>query len=164
MYSVLSLVISTLKDTSTYNANMESNKEIISRLKFIGRLQKGEKINVRRMFVQQDGYITAISRALINQDNRNNTLSFVQNTITRAFELVALYERSEKESDHVMCSHLIKDLHNCKDGLSNLKDTYISDIKFCCDMDTFLQVIDAKLSGIASKYTVKDDSVDSDDN
>jgi hypothetical protein len=162
MYSVLSLVISTLKDKSTYNANMESNKEIISRLKFIGRLQKGEKINVRRMFVQQDGYVTAISRALINQDNRNNTLSFVQNIITRAFELVTLYERSEKESDHVMCSNLIKDLHNCKGGLSNLKDTYISDIKFCCDMDTFLQLIDARLTDLASKYTPV--QVNSDDN
>ena len=51
-----------------------------------------------------------------------------------------------------MCKHLIRDLQNTKSGLNNLKETYISDVKFCCDMDTLLQLIDAKLAGIESKY------------
>ena len=37
---------------------MECNKEIISSLKFIGRIQTGEKINVRFMFLQPSNIIT----------------------------------------------------------------------------------------------------------
>ena len=33
-------------------------------------------------------------------------------------------------------------------GLLNLKETYSYDIKFCCDIDVLLQMINAKLSEI----------------
>ena len=49
---VLKLIFKMLKDSSIYNVNrMDSNQEIISRLKFIGRLKKGEKVNTRHMYV-----------------------------------------------------------------------------------------------------------------
>ena len=82
MYQVVSymasnMLISIFKDASVFNINnMESDKEVISRLKFIGKIQKGEKINVKYMFVQPKGIATRISRTIINQDNRNNTLNF----------------------------------------------------------------------------------------
>ena len=80
------VIISVFKDTSKFNINsMESDKEVMSRLKFIGKVQKGEKINVKYMFVQPEGIATRISRTLINQDNRNNTLNFVRSTITRTY-------------------------------------------------------------------------------
>ena len=56
---------------------MESDKEVISRLKFIGKVQKGEKINVKYMFIQPEGIATKISRSLINHCNRQNTLNHV---------------------------------------------------------------------------------------
>ena len=127
---------------------MEPDKEVISRLKFICKLQKGEKINVKYMFVQPEGIATRLSRTLINQDNRNNTLNFLRSTITRTFEIISAYSSSNKESHRHICLHVIKDLQESKTGLINLKDTYISDIKFTCDIDTLLQEIDAKLTEI----------------
>jgi hypothetical protein len=44
-----------------------------------------------------------------------------------------------------MCNNLIDDLKKSKSGIVNLKDTYVEDIKFCCDLETLLQMIDAKL-------------------
>lgn len=152
MSYLIPLILSALKDSSPYNVSMEANKEVMSRLKFIGRLQKGEKINARRVYVQPDGIVTSISRTLINQDNRGNTLQFVQDTVNRAFELLTTYERSEKESERVMCPHLISDLKKAKSGLANLKDTYISDVKFTCDIETLLAHIDAKLDELRSRY------------
>jgi len=124
---------------------MEPNKEIISRLKFIGRIRKGEKINVQNMHVQPCGFITTLSRTIISQDNRANTLNFIHNTVVKAFELLDQYKKSDTESNKVMSEHIIKDLNCAKNGLESLKDTYISDVKFCCDMDTILQTIDSKL-------------------
>lgn len=148
MYSHLATVaFNALKDSSTYNVNrMDSNQEIISRLKFIGKLKKGEKINTRHMYVQPDGFGTTLSRTFMHQDNRGNALNFVQETVSRAFELLVTYERSETDSEVVLFGHLVKDLHNATVGLNNLKFTYIADTKFCCDIDTLLQSIHARLA------------------
>lgn len=123
---------------------MESNREIISKLKFISRLQKTEKINSKLLYVQQDGIITQFLRTIF-QDNRFKTLTFVQDTINKSFELITYYDKSPRTSERIMCSNIIDDLRKSKTGLSNLKETYFDDSKFCCDIDTLLQLIDAKL-------------------
>lgn len=149
------IAIYVFKDTSSFNINnMESDKEVISRLKFIGKVQKGEKINVKYMFVQPEGIVTRISRTLIHQCNRSNTLNFIRGTISRTFEIISTYTTSSKESHRHISTHVINDLKQAKKGLTNLKDTYLDDIKFTCDIDTLLQEIDAKLSEID---TVKED-------
>ena len=146
-----------LKELYSYGNNintqrMDSNKEIVSRLKFIGKIQKGEKINTRYMFVQQDGLTTTISRTFINQDNRANCLSFIQDTVSKAFELLSLYERSDRESDILICLNIVKDIQNAKAGINNIKDTYMADVKFSCDLDTLMEFIDARLIGLSKKY------------
>lgn len=156
MYQVVYLVsrvaIAIFKDTNTFSINsMESDKEVISRLKFIGKIQKGEKINVKYMFVQPEGIATRVSRTLINKDNRSNTLNFIRGTIARTFEIISSYSTSQKESQRHICLHVINDLNQSKNGLINLKDTYLDDIKFTCDIDTLLQEIDAKLAEIEPK-------------
>lgn len=147
LYSqIASVALNALKDSYVYNLNkMDNNQEIISRLKFIGKLKKGEKINTRHMYVQPDGFGTSISRTFVYQDNRGNALNFCQETIARAFELLITYERSDNNTEKVLFRHLIKDLKQATSGLTNLKFTYITDTKFCCDMDTLLESINAKL-------------------
>ena len=125
---------------------MELNKETISRLKFIGKIQIGDKVNLKSMYIQPDGLITQLLRS-INQDNRSKTLIFLQDTVNKTFEILQLYETSEKSADQIMCVNLLSDLKNSKSGLNNLKETYAEDIKFVCDLDTLLQTIDAKLEG-----------------
>jgi hypothetical protein len=142
-----------LKGTGNNINRMDSNQEITSKLKFIGKLKKGEKVNTRHMYTQPDGLSTSIIRTFIYQDNRGNVLNFCQETISRAFELLVTYERSEKNTEHVLFGHLLADLQQSTNGLANLKFTYIEDTKFCCDMDTLLQIINARLDGYVSKET-----------
>jgi len=154
MYSqFLSMTINTIKDTNSYARvnRMDNNQEITSRLKFIGKIKKSEKVNTRHMFVQQTGLITSFNRTFFNQDNRSNTLNFIQETTSRAFELLITYERSDNEADKILASHLLKDLGTSCAGLTNLKATYIDDTKFCCDMDTLLEVINARLKEMSTK-------------
>jgi hypothetical protein len=125
---------------------MELNKETISRLKFIGKIQIGDKVNLKSMYIQPDGLITQLLRSL-NQDNRSKTLIFLQDTFTKTFEILKLYEHSTKSAEQIMCANIISDLKLSKSGLCNLKETYADDIKFVCDLDTLLQTIDAKLDG-----------------
>lgn len=133
---------------------MENSKEIISRLKFIGRIKPGEKINTKYMFVQQNSLYTSIYRTLFNRDNRENALQFIQETLYRAYDLITLLELSDKDSNKMVCINILKDLENVKTGISNLKETYTTDIKFCCDIDTILQHLDAKIVEINNSLPV----------
>jgi hypothetical protein len=157
MYVQLATVaFKALKDFGNNLNKMDSNQEIVSKLKFIGKIKKGEKINTRHMYVQPDGLGTSIIRTFIYQDNRGNVLNFCQETISRAFELLVTYERSENNTEHVLFSHLLVDLQQATTGLMNLKFTYIADTKFCCDMDTLLQIITARLDGYTNKELEND--------
>lgn len=129
---------------------MDSNRETISRLKFIGKIQIGDKVNIKSMFIQPDGLITQLLRS-INQDNRNKTLIFIQDTINKTFEILKCYEKSSNIAEQIICKNLLFDLKNSKGGLQNLKETYSLDLKFICDIDTLVQTIDAKLLDINSK-------------
>lgn len=151
---IATAAINVLKESPRYIINrMDNNQEIISRLKFIGKIKKGEKINTRHLYVQPDGVATTFSRTFIQQDNRGNALNFCQETVARSFELLVTYERSDKKSDKVLFQHLLKDLQLATSGLTNLKFTYISDTKFCCDIDTILESINARLGSYISPIT-----------
>jgi len=139
---------------------MDTNKEVISRLKFIGKINKDEKINVRYMFVQPDDITTRFSRTFYNKDNRRNTLDFVRTTIDRSFEIISTYMISEKPFEKTMCKNILQDLKATKKGIINLKETYLVDIKFCCDMDTILQDIEAKLSSFEGTWLETNNSSD----
>ena len=127
----------------------------ISRLKFIGKIKKGEKINIKDMYVQPNNILTKINRSFVNVDNRNNTLSFILETIKKSFD--ELLSHLDKSCDNLfdlnISTNMILDLENCKIGLVNLKDTYINDLMFCCKVDTIIQDIDARLEQIKSNYT-----------
>jgi hypothetical protein len=125
---------------------METNKEIMSRLKFLGKIRKGEKINVQKMQVQPHSVITSIIRTIFCQDNRSNTLNFVHQTIQQSFDLLDEYQASEVVSDKTLYLHILKDLDESKKGLKSLKETYVSDVKFCCDMDTMIQTIESRIA------------------
>lgn len=124
---------------------MLTNKETISRLKFIGKIEINDKIDLKNMTITHDGIITQLSRTVF-QDNRSKTLVFLQDTINKAFEILKCYDKSTKNSDKIMCLNVINDLKSARAGLLNLKETYITDIKFCCDIDVLLEMINAKLS------------------
>jgi hypothetical protein len=128
------------------------DNEIIPKLKFIGKIQKGDKINVKHMYVQPEGIYTTISRTLFKVDDRSNTLIFVNNTIKKSFELLLSHINSEKEFDKILCRNIANDLRNSKNGLTNLRETYNSDIMFCCKMDTFIEEVEAKIRELENKY------------
>ena len=62
---------------------MDNYQEVISRLKFLCKINRGEKINTKQLFVQQDSFITTFTRTFWNQDNRINTIHFIQETINK---------------------------------------------------------------------------------
>tara|TARA_B110000259_G_scaffold49886_1_gene58542 strand:- start:7278 stop:7766 length:489 start_codon:yes stop_codon:yes gene_type:complete len=160
MYSQISwAVLKTLKESFLNQTNrMDCNRqEIISRLKFIGTIKKGDKVNTRHMFIQPSGLATSFSRTFMNQDSRSNSINFCIETIKRSFELLTTYERSNNKSENQLYINVLEDLKRSIIGIENLKSTYIDDNKFCCDMETLLQEIRARLDTEFDKLETNND-------
>ena len=126
--------------------------EIIPRIKFIGKIQKGEKMNVKHMQVQPDSIFTKISRSFIHTDTRSNTYTFVNYSIKKGFEILYQHLDSEKQFDRILCINLMNDLRNCKEGLQNIRETYIEDLMFCCKIDALIEETDARIHDVETKY------------
>lgn len=131
---------------------MNTNDDIIPKLKFISRLNKGDKINVKNLYIQPNNFINKISRSFIHIDDRTNTLIFVNNTIKKGFDLFLQHIESNNSFDTILCQNILIDLKNAINGLLNLKETYGDDIMFVCKIDSLIEEIDARLIEIGNKY------------
>lgn len=154
------------KDTICLNQIMDGAiTDVISKLKFIGRIQKGEKINVRNMQVQADTMITRFSRTFFVIDNRTNAYNFIESIINRGFDIIhlTLSKSPVKNIDKRTISNLISDLRNSTAGISNMRDTYSDDIMFCCKLDALIESIKLKLDDIDESDKLQSDKVQSDD-
>ena len=124
--------------------------EVLSRLKFIGKIQPTEKINVKYMYVQQDTWLTKFLRTLLSPDNRGNALGFFKNTIDKSFEIVnANKDNAEKVG---MINNILRDIEASTIGINNFKETYKSDLMFCCEIDTLMQSVLLRLDDFRRSY------------
>ena len=124
---------------------MDATKEIISRLKFLNHIKKSTKIDTKQLLMQPDNIITVINRSFIRQDNRANTLAFIHDTIENSYQLVKDHISFADEYNRTFVLHLLKDLQNAKTGIMNIKETYATDVKFCCDLMTLVEELDSQL-------------------
>lgn len=135
------------KPSQPEKTHIDLKDEIIANLKFIGHINRYEKINcsISPAFVQKDGLLTQISRTLYNIDNRQNNLNFLQTTVSDSFILLDHYINSTTDNAKIYKQYIISDLNQSILGLNNLKITYNSDLKFICDIDVIIESINAKL-------------------
>ena len=125
---------------------MSDEDDIISKLKFISKIKSGEKINVNGMFIQLEGYVTSISRTLLKPESRQNTLSFVQQIVTKSINLITTYISTSNFEKSLVAKNITNDLIESKQGLLNLKKTYSDDVMFCCNIDSLIEKINIKIS------------------
>jgi hypothetical protein len=138
-----------LTDNQLGHVSMENNEEIISRLKFIGHIQKDEKIDVRHVSRQPNNLLTKLYRSVLYPDNRTNSLKFIRDVINRSFEII---ENLLIKEDIITCKVIFSDLLKAKTGMYNLKYTYNEDTKFCCDIDVLIENICSKISVFQDKH------------
>jgi hypothetical protein len=62
---------------------------------------------------------------------------------------------TKRPFDKIWCVNIINDINNSRVGLLNLKDTYASDIMFCCKVDTLIQEMDARIQDVYCKFQVE---------
>lgn len=146
-------MISALKyafTTDRRDNNNEYNRDIITRLKFIGTFMAGEKIDVKNLRIETNSILTPLKR-LIQGEGRDQTYSFLNTTIERSFDIVKSYSNSERISERLMCKNILEDMIKAIKGLQNIQKTYKEDKLFYCNIETIIENIHFKLSEIKQK-------------
>lgn len=129
--------------------SMEGINEVISRLKFIGRIPVGEKLSVQSLQTQPDTWMTTISRSLNSRESRHETFRFFNTTVEEAFRIIDMYSKSSKKCDKNLCRDIMKDLEiAAKVGIRNIGSTYEYDSKYCCDIQVLIDSILRRLDEI----------------
>ncbi len=129
----------------------ETTQEIMTRIKFIGTIQSGEKLDIRNMKIESNTLITPIKR-LFYGEGRDTTYSFLYNTIERGFAIMHQAAANENLSDKMMCVNMMKDMDKAIVGLRNMQHTYKDDKMFVCNLETLIEAIEARTIEIKQKY------------
>ena len=130
-----------------------SSQEIFTRLKFIGKIQVGEKINTRNyLSVMEDGWLTSVIRRFYSFETRSDSLSFITDTINNALHIIDKIRQSESNNDKIILENMLKDLAQTIVGLKNLMRTYQDDLVFQCRLETTIQNIELCLRFFKEDY------------
>ena len=132
---------------------METQNETISKLKLIGRISNGDKLNVKGLFIQRDNFFTKLSRWLYYIDNRNNTVNFVRTVIYNTFTIINNLSKSNRRYENLILINVLDDLESAKAGIINLMKTYEDDVKMNCDLLCLIESITVELT----KYQTESD-------
>lgn len=149
--SIPMYAIKLLLSNNSKHSLEEKNRENITKLKFIGTFQPGEKIDVRNLRIENSSIVTPIKRMFFGE-SRDTTYSFLNNTIDRTFEIISANCNSERLSEKLLCKNIINDLIKSVVGLKNIQKTYDDDKLFHCNIETIIESIQSKLSELKQKY------------
>jgi hypothetical protein len=131
------------------------NKDLMTKIKFIGKIKIGDKINTRQyLTLQPNSFYTKISRTIILQDSRTNALQFISETIKDAILYLDKLCLQNSVTDQILVKTIIKDMKNAQIGIKNLAETYISDHIIISELETVVQTIEFKLDEIMIKYKI----------
>ena len=147
-------MIDMFRSPSQKEFSYNHHKDIIKKLKFIGKIDPGDRINVNTVSTSSNSLFSSLYR-IVFKESRAKTYQFLSDVIDRSFELIILYQSSKKMSDKITCSHIIEDLHHAITGLKNIQHTYMDDRNFYCDIDTLIGSIYARLA----EYYQQDNSI-----
>nr|WQM87225.1 hypothetical protein [Marseillevirus cajuinensis] len=111
---------------------MEKYNKILSELKFLSKLRKGEKIMVKTMTVQQGDFFSGLYRTFVGE-SREATLDFVCEVWDQTVELI----RDEKTTEECRKS-LCENLSESKKGIISLLGTYEHDRYFCSRLESLV--------------------------
>ena len=122
-------------------------KDVITRLKFVSKIQPGEKINTKHyLSIVTNDWLTALLRTFYNFDSRAQSVAFISDTINMAFGMIekvkAAGDGDELHPQTDGLQNLFKDLAQTKVGITNLIKTYKTDKIIVCQLETVIENID----------------------
>jgi hypothetical protein len=132
--------------SSITDGGHNSVQDVISRLRFISMLKPGERIDVTSLSIQPDTFLMRLYRTTIARgESRNTTLEFIRNTLNRAFDLIAIYKKTNDPFNGKISQMIVSSMNAAKSGVLSLIETYKDDRMYVSRVETLISTFDAKI-------------------
>ncbi|ALX27555.1 hypothetical protein GMAR_ORF181 [Golden Marseillevirus] len=111
---------------------MENYNKVLSELKFLAKVKKGEKIMVKSMYIQPNDFFSGMYRTFVGE-TREATLNFVFDLWEETTKLICSEQVSQEQ-----CKILAENLQESKKGIFSLLATYETDRHFCSRLESLV--------------------------
>lgn len=140
-----------LLDGSEYSV-----QDVISKLKFIGKIQEGEIVDVKTLSLHKRGWATSFSRTFLTSgESRAATLDFFRQIISNGFDMAQRYFRMEGEMNKKLGDIIVRALNECKKGLINTSKTYHEDQHYSSQIETLIETLNIRADDLNETITIQ---------
>jgi hypothetical protein len=130
---------------------------IISKLKFISKLEAGEKVasdgKATLSVIPDTKWYNILRTFGYGSGSKESTLEFIKHTTDNALEIAKKCFSSQDLFHHRIAHLIVASLKEADIGIQNISQTYESDRWFVSKMDTFRQLLDAKINSLVLDST-----------
>lgn len=125
-------------------------QELISRLKFISKIQTNQIVDLKSFSVMQPSLSTSLYRTCIRMgsESREEVLLFFCNTINSSIDYATKYSKVKDKYHEMVCHLILNALEQSKSGILNYKKTYAKDIMYCSKIETLLETFQVKFRNL----------------
>ena len=121
----------------------------IDNLSYLANTEEGEKLFFKEKTHIKDSEWSARLRRYLLNENLESQKKIMKEIVDLGLDSLKTY----KENVHY--PRLIKEFYKAKDGLCNLRNTYLKQGKEISDLDTLIYVMENQINGISKEDKIK---------
>lgn len=123
-----------------------SVQELVSKLKFVSKINEGELVDVHTLTIMETGIATSLYRTFLTRsESRKITLEFFGRIIKDAFDMIILYLKERDDFSQQIGVMMLRALREAQEGIINHGKTYRKDRMYTSEIETLMLTLDAKL-------------------
>jgi hypothetical protein len=124
-------------------------QELVSRLKFISKIQPNQIIDLKSFSVMEQCLSTSLYRTCIRMgtENREEVLLFFINTVNHSIDLAVKFKQQDSYHQSIALM-IIEALDKSRFGILNYKKTYAKDIMYCSKLEAFIETFHVKYANL----------------
>lgn len=143
MYHILEFFIG---GSNKNTVSIETDEDILTKLKYIGNLPQGIKIDSYTLRYESNSIFSSIRRRFFTGDDRDNALNLFTRIINRSFEILnCCFCNSSKMYDKLRSSYILQDIVKSIDGLREFQKTYNDDAYFFCKIQITIESVMSRI-------------------
>lgn len=130
---------------------------LLSKLRFLSKIQKGEKLQIVSKLSLVDGgswYNAFIRTVGGGKESREHAFEFIQQVCEEGLEVASFFFGSGDTFQHEVGMMIIAALKESQVGIKNHMDTYKTDRMFGSTVETFINILNAKLGDLENKAKI----------
>lgn len=139
-------------------------QDTISKLRFLSKVKKGERLQVEGLSVVENTWYAKLIRAWNTmgevketgevKESRRKTLAFIRDLYDTGLKLAKSIVAETSSYYSELWNMLIKSLKDAQPGISNLMNSYESDRLYIAEVETFVDVLNAKINDLETERKV----------